>query len=319
MLTQLQQMLEIREVELLLSREASIKTFGTPIHLGIGQEAIAVGISKSIKIGDTIFGNHRSHAHYLAQGGSVLSLFAEILGKASGCSGGRGGSMHLSNPSVGVIGTMPIVAGTIPLAAGAALSHKVRKNGQVAVSYFGDGAVEEGVFHETLNMASQMNLPILFVCENNEFSSHLHVTERQPSAQMSRFAIAHGIKWQSVDGNNLQEVSQIAKELIEYTRLSSMPAFLEAHTYRLYGHVGFEIDETVGLNRREDLVKWRERDPITREISRTLDLGAISESSITKVRDEIREKVSQDWNQALDSPYPEKYQLLRNVYFEESI
>ena len=156
-------MLLIRETELLVATEAGKRTFGTPIHLAIGQEAIAVGVTKFLRASDSIFGNHRSHAHFLATGAPIKSLFSEILGRKSGASGGKGGSMHLKSPVNGLIGTMPIVGGTIPIAVGAALSKRRANNSDIAVIYFGDGAAEEGVFHESLNLARILKLPILFV------------------------------------------------------------------------------------------------------------------------------------------------------------
>ena len=149
-----------------------------PCHLGIGQEAVAVGISKHLRVTDRVFGGHRSHAHYLALGGSLDKMMAEILGKATGASRGMGGSMHLFAPEIGFHGSVPIVGATIPIAAGAALAAKMDGKGDVAVGYFGDGACEEGVLHETLNMAAVMNLPCIFVCENNLYSSHLDIGAR---------------------------------------------------------------------------------------------------------------------------------------------
>lgn len=315
---QLQLMVLIRKTELLLAEKASNNEFKTPIHLGIGQEAIAVGISENLKKTDFIFGNHRSHAHYLAIGGSLFELFSEILGKKSGCSGGKGGSMHITSPENGFIGSMPIVGGTIPIALGAALTARNQGMEKIAVTYFGDGAVEEGVFHESLNIASIMELPILFVCENNLFSSHLHISERQPDQNISRFAQANLINSIQVDGNNISEVQNETAKLITNIRTTGKPGFVEAFTYRLYGHVGFDQDINVGLNRKTDLIAWNDKDPI-----RSFKLGLIqsktmSESQFLEIESDVGEFVNSNWTLATKEEYPKINELTKNVYFEES-
>ena len=311
-------MLLIRHAELLIAAEAEKKTFGTPIHLAIGQEAIAVGVSKWLRSTDSIFGNHRSHAHFLASGAPLKSLFSEILGRAGGASGGKGGSMHLKFPSSGLIGTMPIVAGTIPIAAGAALSKRRSNSSDIAVIYFGDGAAEEGVFHESLNLARILNLPIVFICQNNIFSSHLHINERQPKSDIARFANAHDIKTYEVDGNNLSEVTRISKIVIYECREKRQPVMLEANTYRLYGHVGYQKDENVGLYRNEELPERELRDPIKLEIEKELQKNKDSEKILTDLEELIKNFVLETWNASLDEAYPRDSALLSNVYYEDT-
>ena len=315
----LELLLLIRKVELLLAEKASKRLFNTPIHLGIGQEAVAVGVSNNLRKSDYIFGNHRSHAHYLAAGGSVFELFAEVLGKAAGCSGGKGGSMHITSPDNGFIGSMPIVAGTIPIALGAALTSKLLKGNSVSVSYFGDGAAEEGVFHETLNLASIMELPILFICENNLFSSHLHISERQPSHEISRFAQANKISYLSVDGNNLNEIQRESSRMISEIRETGKPGFIEAFTYRSYGHVGFEIDEQIGLNRKKDLEEWSNRDPIKNFSDELLLKKIISSATLIEIKKEINLFVQNEWEKAMNADFPNHKQLVSNVYFEAKL
>jgi TPP-dependent pyruvate/acetoin dehydrogenase alpha subunit len=317
-LERFKKLVTIRNVELVLAREAEARSFQTPIHLAIGQEATAIGISENLSIDDSVYGNHRSHAHYLSLGGCVFSLFAEILGKAEGCSGGRGGSMHLSNPEIGFIGSMPIVGGTIPIAAGAALSHKVKSDQGIAVVYFGDGAVEEGVFHETLNLATSMQLPILFVCENNLMSSHLHVSQRQTQSDMSRFAAAHGMENLRIDGNDIDDVSKKTKGIISKIRENHEPFFIEAMTYRLYGHVGYEIDEEVGLNRKSDLAKWIDKDPLRTFRDFLINDGLANEDFLSDLEKLILSEIEEDWTRALNANYPVSETLLNHVYFEAS-
>jgi pyruvate dehydrogenase E1 component alpha subunit len=312
-------LLIIRKAELLLADKASKKQFNTPIHLGIGQEAIAVGISKNLQKSDFIFGNHRSHAHYLASGGSLFKLFAEILGKSDGCSGGKGGSMHITSPENGFIGSMPIVAGTIPIALGGALTCKISNNSSISVSYFGDGAAEEGVFHEALNLAAIMELPILFVCENNLFSSHLHISERQPNHEISRFAIANKIRYLAMDGNNLNEVEKESMKLISEIRQTRKPGFIEALTYRLYGHVGFEVDEMIGYNRKKDLEIWSERDPVKNFSNYLVSQNDSSAEMIFEIEKKVSLYVESEWQRATEADYPSVTDLDKNVYYEAKI
>ena len=160
-----------------------------PAHLAVGQEAIPVGVSHYLRPTDRVFGGHRSHGHYLGLGGGLYQLFAEVLGRSDGCSGGMGGSMHLYAPDVGFMGSVPIVAATVPIAVGAGLAAKKDGANAVAVTYFGDGAVEEGVIHESLNLAAHMKLPVLFVCENNFYASHMDIRQRQPGDRTARFTV----------------------------------------------------------------------------------------------------------------------------------
>jgi pyruvate dehydrogenase E1 component alpha subunit len=302
----------IRQVELSIGKHSRKGVFRTPVHLAIGQEAIAVGISTFLRNTDYVFGNHRSHAHYLALGGSTLGLIAEILGKKAGCSGGKGGSMHIKSPKHGFMGSMPIVGGTISLAVGAALQVP-NDSDQISVTYFGDGATEEGVFHESLNFASNFNAPTLFVCENNLFSSHMHIHERQNNSEMSRFAESYGIKTFQVDGNSLMEVLEIAHDAIDYVREHRKPAFIEAHTYRIYSHVGFEEDLDVGNFRLSDLAVWKERDPLRiLELHLNKEFGTID--LLTEIKASIDSEIRGYWEHAVKLEYPEQSDLFTAVY-----
>lgn len=237
-----------------------------PCHLYIGQEAVAVGVCSALRTTDTVWGGHRSHGHYLAKGGSLEGLFAEILGKLTGCAGGRGGSMHLVAPEVGILGTVPIVAGTVPLAAGAALTAKMRGNGSVAVAFFGDGAAEEGHIHETLNLAAIYRLPLLFVIENNLYSSHLHLKDRRTADNLNRMGEFHGVPGERVDGNDVFAVAAAAAKAVQRARSGVGPTLLECRTFRWRGHVGASTDMDVGVRRRGELVDWQRRDPIARAV-----------------------------------------------------
>lgn len=305
----------IREFELLIGRKYKEGAFQTPIHLGIGQEAIAVGVSNYLIFGDAVYGNHRSHAHYLALGGSPHALLAEILGKATGCSAGKGGSMHISAPEVGFMGSMPIVGGTIPIALGSALAMKNSAKDSIAVSYFGDGASEEGAFHESLNFAAIFDIPILMVCENNLFSSHMHIDQRQVNRKISRFAHAQDIKVFETDGNDLLEVLSVSKKAVEYVRMERKPAMVEAFTYRQFSHVGFDEDLEVGLNRREDLLRWRGYDPLDILKSAIRAEDPLSNFDWEGIVLNTRTTLEDLWEQALSDPYPGDASLLTQVYW----
>lgn len=286
-----------------------------PCHLGIGQEAVATGVSESLRSTDRIYGGHRSHAHYLALGGSLPAMMAEILGKATGASRGMGGSMHLFDAGVGFMGSVPIVGATIPIAAGAALAAKMDRNGAVAVAYFGDGACEEGVLHETLNMASVMRLPVLFVCENNLYSSHLDIGLRQPFDSVSRFARASAVESEVVDGNDIVAVSNSAHRLIERARAGGGPGFLEAVTFRWRGHVGPHEDIDVGVRRsEEELSAWKERDPIGRLHAALVNDRSVPEVTFARIRAEIEAEMEIALIEAREAPYPDPAWLHDFVY-----
>ena len=296
--------------ELSLSGEANC-----PCHLGIGQEAVAVGVSSALRSSDRVFGGHRSHSHYLALGGSLDKMMAEILGKADGASHGMGGSMHLFAPEVGFHGSVPIVGATIPIGAGAALAAKMDGAGDVAVCYFGDGACEEGVLHETLNMASVMQLPCLFVCENNLYSSHLDIGLRQPADSVARFAEANQISTKVVDGNDIVAVSNAAHELVEAARQGKGPGFLEAVTFRWRGHVGPSEDIDVGVRRSpEELADWKRRDPVARLWQSLVVDRGVSENLIVDIENVLREEISRAITTARAAPYPAGSTLLEYVY-----
>lgn len=315
LLDKYKQLLLIRHVELSIGRESKKGTFRTPVHLAIGQEAIAVGVSSFLRNDDHVFGNHRSHAHYLSLGCSPQALISEILGKQSGCSGGKGGSMHIKGRDNGFMGSMPIVAGTISIAVGAALALE-REGEQISVSYFGDGASEEGAFHESLNFAAKFNAPILFVCENNLFSSHMHIDERQNSTSISRFAESAGIKNYQVDGNDLIEITECAKDAIGYVRKMRKPAFIEAHTYRIYSHVGFDADLDVGKNRMEDLEKWSTRDPIDL-LKRLIESENPGQTDWDDIEIKVISEVEQFWTIGQNEDFPSSDKLLEGVYWKD--
>jgi len=319
--------LDVRGLELMALIRAAEEKIGEmvgqgvvrcPCHLAIGQEAVAVGVAEAFRPGDRAFGAHRSHAHFLALGGSLRALLAEVQGRVTGASRGMGGSMHLLDVEHGLYGTVPIVGATIPLAVGAALTAKMDRGDNIAVSFFGDGATEEGVFHESLNLAASLQVPTLFVCENNLFSSHLHISLRQPRTSVARFAEAHAISWLRVDGNDLPAVRRATRDLTAMIRATSQPGFLELVTYRWRGHVGHRDDEDVGVHRGEDLPQWKKRDPISRLASALETAGVIERGALTRMQRAAAAEVEAVWAQAAADPFPPAEALLATVYASTS-
>jgi TPP-dependent pyruvate/acetoin dehydrogenase alpha subunit len=313
--SQLRKLVTIRMVEQHLAVMRKDKIIGGPVHLGVGQEAVAVGVSECLRSSDRVFGGHRSHSHVLALGSSIHRLFAEVLGKETGLSRGMGGSMHLWDQSRGFFGSVPIVAGTVPLAVGAALAAKLTGTDDVGVSYLGDGAVEEGVVQESLNLASVLKAPVLFVVENNFFSSHMHIRLRQPLNATARFAAAHDIPFEIVDGNDVVAVHRAAAKLVSHARRGGGPGFIEAVTFRWYGHVDWREDIDVGVSRStEDLANWRARDPVSRLTSAMEHSGFWSAADHATLVGKLETEIAAAWDQAMNDPWPAAHALMDRVY-----
>lgn len=311
----LKSMILIRKAEQQLAYARKNGLIGGPVHLGAGQEAIAVGISKYFQKTDRIFGAHRSHSHVLALNPDVRKLFAEILGKKTGFSKGMGGSMHLWDQPSGFYGSVPIVTGTVPLAVGAALAAKMQNTDDIGCAYIGDGAAEEGLFHESLNLAKVLKTPMLFVIENNLFASHMHISLRQPSDMVARFATANDIPFKLVDGNDVVEIANSSKKLINSIRSGEGPALIELITYRWYGHVDWRDDVDVGVKRSmKDINNWKLRDPITRLSNAMIAKGVWSQNEEDQLINEIDEKIQIAWDKAMKDPYPDKDATMKYVY-----
>ncbi len=311
----LESMLRIRYAERKLADGRKDGLIGGPVHLGVGQEAVAVGVSAALRRTDRVFGAHRSHSHLLALGSSVHKLFAEVLGKDTGHSRGMGGSMHLWDRDNGFYGSVPIVAGTVALAVGAGLAAKMQRSGDVAVAYLGDGAVEEGVVHESLNLARVQNVPVVFIVENNLFASHMHISIRQPSDSTARFAEANLVPSEIIDGNDVVEVSRVAARAVDRARSGGGPTFIEAVTYRWYGHVDWRDDIDVGVNRsQDDVVNWKARDPVLRLKTSMIEAGLWSNERDSQLSDQLSREIESDWQRAMSDPYPDPSTLLTRVY-----
>ena len=314
--------LYIMMLKIRLSEESLVEPIITcevkcPVHLYTGQEAIAAGFGAVLTERDAIFGTHRSHGHYLAKGGGLNEMIAEIYGKDTGCSRGRGGSMHLYDPEKGFYGSAPIVAGTISLALGCALASSIRKDSGVTISFFGDGATGEGVLYESLNFAALKKLPIIFACENNLYSTHLHIRECRPNDYIYKIAEPFNIAHHRVDGNNVLEVYKAAKDAVRLCRQNEGPVFLEFMTYRMHGHVGPD-DNIQGshtdIRPQTEIEEWRKKDPIENFYQYLLDNNVLKEDDLQRIEMEIREEISLAYQFASESPYPQKGELTRYVY-----
>jgi TPP-dependent pyruvate/acetoin dehydrogenase alpha subunit len=268
-------MLRIRLVEESIANKYSEQKMRCPTHLSIGQEAIAVGVCSNLTNEDQVLSTHRAHAHYLAKGGCLNSMLAEIYGKVTGCSKGMGGSMHLIDKSVGFMGSTAIVGNTIPVAVGSALAMKIKNKKSLSCVFFGDGATEEGVFYESINFAIVRNLPVLFICENNLYSVYSGLEVRQPKERrIFEMVRAAGIEANHGDGNNVLEVSSLVKAAKDKILLGEGPQFLEFDTYRWREHCGPNYDNDIGYREEKEFLEWKKRDPL-KDVFENKDLNLV--------------------------------------------
>jgi pyruvate dehydrogenase E1 component alpha subunit len=310
-------MLRIRQCEESFIDPLLRRAIATPCHLCCGQEAVAVGLCFALDKDDYVFGNHRSHGHFLAKGGSMKALASEIYCRESGCSRGRGGSMHLIDPEVGMLGAAPIVAGTISLAAGAALASLIRQENRVTVSFFGDGATGEGTLYESLNFAALMKLPIIFACENNLYATHMPIRECRVEQPISKIAEPYCMETHSVDGNDVLQVYEAGRRAVASCREGKGPVFMEFMTYRLRGHVGPD-DNIQGLHTdirpKEEIAEWMDRDPIKRLEQYMLQHCIMDKRFLETVRVAVEAEVREAQTFAKMQPAPMVKDLLRYVF-----
>lgn len=311
-----QKMYLIRSIEEKIVELYPEQEMRCPVHLCIGQEAVAAGVCENLTKEDYVFSNHRSHAHYLAKGGDPKGLLAELYGKVTGCSRGRGGSMHLIDLSVNFLGATPILGGTIPMAVGSALSSKMQGKGNISVVFFGDAAVEEGIFHESLNYASLRKLPILFVCENNLYSVQTPLSKRQPNRKISSVAIGHSIKSYREDGNNVVKVYDLAKKSIKKIRKVREPIFLEFLTYRWREHCGPFYDYDLGYRSKEEIEKWEKRCPLKKHKRYLLRNNIVTSKEIEQISHKIAIEIEEAVDFAKKSSFPPRNELEKFVYSE---
>lgn len=291
-----EKMLLIRRVEERLAAVYSQQEIRCPMHLCIGQEAIAAATSLSLRPKDQVFSGHRAHAHYLAKGGCLSSLIAELYGLPEGCSRGRGGSMHLTDLSAGFVASTPIVGGIIPVAVGAAWAIALRDKNDVVVVYLGDGCFEQGVVHESLNFAVLHQLPVVFICENNRYSVYTKLEARQPARSINGVAAAHGLQAYEASGNDAREIFEISRKAISSARSLEGPQFIEFHTHRILEHCGPNDDDELGYRDDGELAHWLACCPID-----YLKAQLVSEEVVdSEVLKEIEERVLNEINLAFE-------------------
>jgi TPP-dependent pyruvate/acetoin dehydrogenase alpha subunit len=307
-------MLRIRMIEEGIADRYADQEMRCPVHLSIGQEAAAVGVCNALLHTDRVFSTHRCHAHYLAMDGNLNAMLAEIYGKADGCIGGRGGSMHLSDPAKGLIASVPIVASSIPLAVGTALSDQIDGNKNVSVSFFGDASVEEGVFHESANFASLRKLPVLFVCENNLYSVYTPLKDRQPSRPLTELARAHGMNSLHADGNDVVAVFKAAHEAVKRARQGDGPTFLLLDTYRWREHCGPEFDNHIGYRTEVEYEAWHSKCPIKASRENLMRLQMLSSQDESAMVTGFRREIDMAFEFAKKAPLPEPSWASAHVY-----
>lgn len=305
----------IRFVEEAIANRYSEQKMRCPTHLCTGQEAISAAVGLALRKNDFVLSTHRSHGNYLAKGGDLNKMMAEIYGKASGCSSGRGGSMHLIDKKVGFMGSTSIVGGTIPVGVGLGLSIKLKGSDQVSCVFFGDGAIEEGVFYESINYAVLKNLPVLFVCENNLYSVYSPLKVRQPeSRNICRIVDAMGVPAEYGDGNNAVEVFNKVNRAVKNIRKGSGPHFFEFATYRWREHCGPNFDNDLGYRTEEEYLAWKERDPIKLLESQLLGEGIFRRGDIEEMELNIQQEVDQAFDFAESSPFPDPEEAFTGLY-----
>ena len=310
-------LLRIRRSEEILADEYRKGTMRTPTHFGIGQEATAVGACEALAPGDGVYSHHRCHTHYLARGGDLFRMVAELMGREAGCSRGRGGSVHLTDRAVGFIGSSPILGHAMALATGTALAYSMDGTKQVAVAFFGEGACEEGSVYECLNFASIRKLPVLYVCENNLYSTESPLSVRQPPGtdlcdRVRSFKIATN----HIDGNDVFAVYQATHKALDHCRSGNGPFFLECDTYRWREHVGPLWDHEVNRTYRtkKEVEEWMEKCPVKRAGRQLIANGVAKQADLDAWQAEIDKEVNRVLQAAKDSPWPEVSTLFENIY-----
>ncbi len=281
------------------------------LHLGIGQEAVAVGALSLLRNDDYVYGGHRSHGHAIAKGADINKLMAEIAGRANGYCGGKGGSMHIVAKECGFITATGVVGGTIPLALGAAFAAKEKQQGQLAVVFFGDGAGQSGPFHESLNIASLWQLPVIFVCENNGYAEFTPLSAHTKIERLAHHAKTYGIPQSTVDGNDLFAVRDEMKKAVDKCRAGKGPVFVECLTHRMRGH--YEGDPAK-YRELSQLAEWKKKDPIARVARALKSQKAITDKELTAMENEAQALADQAAEFSLSSPWPNESDVDSQVY-----
>ncbi|PIU56848.1 MAG: acetoin dehydrogenase [Deltaproteobacteria bacterium CG07_land_8_20_14_0_80_38_7] len=313
----LRRMLLIRTTEETIAQKYPEGKMRCPTHLCTGQEAVAAVVGVVLRNDDFAISTHRAHGHYLGKGGDVNSMIAEIYGKVTGCSAGKGGSMHLIDKEVGFMGSTAIVGGTIPVGVGLGFSIQLHGGDQVSCVFLGDGAIEEGVFYESVNFAVLKKLPVLFICENNLYSVYSSLKVRQPEGRkIYKMVEGLGIKSDCGDGNNAIEVYEKLAPTIKEIRNGDGPRFFEFSTYRWREHCGPNFDNNIGYRTEAEYLEWKEKDPVKYMKSRLVDECILTNEEMHSMENDIQIKVNAAFDFAENSEFPSEEDLFTYVYAE---
>lgn len=308
-------MYRIRAVEEAIAHHYPEGKMRCPVHLSIGQESIPALFSQLIAPTDFAVSTHRGHAHYLAKGGNLNAMIAEIYGKSTGCAKGKGGSMHLIDLAVNFMGTSAIVGNSIPIGVGLALSAQLKRTNQISCVFLGDGATEEGVFYESVNFAAVRKLPVLFICENNLYSVYSPLSVRQPKGRsIAKMVEAMGVEIAIGDGHNIAASHEIMKNAVNRVRATGAPLFLEFSTYRWREHCGHGFDNDIGYRTQEEFLEWQAKDPLNNLERQLQHASSHMASSLEKIKFETGLEVEQAFEFAESSPFPAQSEAYDGVY-----
>lgn len=305
----------IRAVEDLIIRHYDTNEMKTPMHMSMGEEGIIAGVTTALPKGSLTFGTYRSHGLYLAVTGETDKFFAEMYGKATGVLKGKGGSMHILAPREGLLGISAVVASTIPVAVGAAFANIIHKNKKMTAVFFGDGAVDEGAFWESLNVASLKQLPVLFVCEDNGYAVHSPASTRHGYKSLTNIVKQFGISVFETHTTDAQEIYKLARKAISSIRKRGKPVFLHLHYYRYLEHVGIHEDFDKGYRSKKEFLKWQKKDPVT-ILRKKITSAGVRESEIQKLEQSIIHQAEKSLNKALKAPFMEPAELTKHTFYE---
>lgn len=304
----------IRNVEEYIAKEYPKQEMRCPVHLSTGQESVPAVLSLMLSQKDLAVSTHRGHAHYLAKGGNLNKMLAELYGKSTGCSKGKGGSMHLADKEVGFYGTSAIVGNSIPVGVGLAYNFKIKNKKNISVIYFGDGAMEEGVFFESLNLASLKQIPALFICENNLYSVYSNIKVRQPiNRSIKNMVKSIGVKSFESDGNNIKKIFKVCSKAVNFVRNKSKPCFITFNNYRWREHCGPNYDNLIGYRTKKEFIKWKKKDPLifANELIKEFNISNNKKKNIEK---KILMKIDYAFNFAKKSKFPKKSEATKDIF-----
>ena len=310
------EMFRIRKTQLRIEALYHLDEMKTPIHLCIGQEAIAVGVCANLNSGDYISSSHRSHGHYLAKGGDLKGLIAELYCRETGCSKGRGGSMHIVDTSVGHMGSSSIVGGGIPIGTGLALAAHMKEQDCVSIIFFGDGAADEGVLYESINFAILKKLPVIYIFENNQFSVCSRVSARQSGDIIFHATPPERMHTKTVDGNAVLEVYEATREAVSRARNRQGPSFIECKTYRMRGHAGAGSDAKLGYRSAEEIGFWESKCPVKTFYEELLEKALITQNDIQDMEKDIDLEIDEAFRFAQESQLPRGEHILQYLFSE---